>query len=551
MNTNDTRPIEPSDDEILAGVRRHLAGAEPLVPLPPAWGRSAVAGGAGRARVRTTVRSRVGFGGFAPLVMIAAVLVIVVGVGLGNRPWIGGGAGASASGPTGPTGYTVVYLLRPAASQAVTDAALDTTVQIMQRRLNSLGIVGATAEKRPPDEVAVHVPGVADMVTVRGTVGSTSQLAFVLLPAASYGDATSPGQVAIPPVGNRLDPALLATAEFTGADLDLNSVSASEDPGNPGLWQINFGFSSVKAAEFASWTGQHINEYFAIVLDGQVLSVPYIKTEITGGSGSITGDYTEADAKALASVLQGGTLPIPVAEVSFSEDGVTPAPLPSSPPSPESAASYNLPIVAPSITTPTDIPSSGRTIGNANAPVTVDIWVDYQCVTCREFATQTIQQLIEQYVRPGKARIVMHDMIVIDSNIGTHESEQAAEATRCAADQGKFWQYQDWLWANQYQEGSGAFNIDRLVVIAGNLGLDTQVFGQCLNNGTHAAEVQADTAGAGSAGIHGTPTVAVNGHPLATVDYATVSAALVAAKPSGSLPSSAPSVTPSPVASAG
>jgi protein-disulfide isomerase len=541
MNTNETRPIDPSDDEILAAIRRHMADVEPLVPLPPAWSGSTVVGGAGRARVRTTVRSRVGFGGFAPLVAIAAVLVIVVGVGLGSRPWVGGGAGASASGPTGPTGYTVVYLLRPAASQAVTDTALDTTVQIMQRRLNSLGIVGATAEKWPPDEVAVHVPGMASMDTVRKTVGSTGKLAFVLLPAATYGDVDSPGSVPVPAQGTKLDSALLATAEFTGADVDLNTISASEDPGLPGSWRINFSFTSAKAAEFAAWTAQHVNESFAITLDGSVLSVPYILTQINGPASIPTG-LTEADTKALASVLQGGTFPIPVAEVSFSEDGVTPASLPSSPPSPASALSSEaVPIVAPSVATPTDIPSSGRTVGNSNAPVTIDVWIDYQCIPCRNFAVQTIGQLIEQYVRPGKARIVIHDMIVIDGNVGGHESEQAAEASRCAADQGKFWPYQDWLWANQHTEGSGAFNIDRLIVLAGNLGLDAQVFNPCLIDGTHAAEVQADTAGAGSAGIHGTPTVEVNGHLLTTVDYATVSAAVDAAKPSGS-PS--PSGTP-------
>ncbi|HEX7490416.1 MAG TPA: thioredoxin domain-containing protein [Candidatus Limnocylindrales bacterium] len=538
MNTNDTRPIEPSDDEILAGVHRHLTDAEPLIPLTKAW----AGGDVTRPReVRTSVRSRVGFGGFAPFVAIAAVLVIVVGAGLGSRSFGWGGGG-----PTGPTGYTIVYQLQGTAAHPVTQADLDTTASVLEERLNSISIGAQSIEKLPPDELAVHLPLGSNVEIARQVLDVTGQLAFVLLPKATYGDVTSPGSVAVPVAGSSLDPALLATAEFTGADLDPNAISASEGPVSPGFWVINFAFGGTKASEFEAWSGRHINEYFAIVLDGRVMSVPYIKSAIVGGSGQISGDFNEAGAKLVAAYLRYGPLPCPVQEVSFLVDGVVQTSQPSPPVSVTvtlgtfAAADSNGPIVAPSVTTPTDIPSSGRTLGSPSAPVTIDIWIDYQDPNSRDFELQIMPQLIERYVRPGKARIVVHDMIVIDVIGGGVESAHAAAAARCAGDQGKFWQYQDWLWANQEREGSGTFSDDRLIGLAGNVGLDTQAFSQCLTDGTHAAEVQAESSAAGSAGITGIPAIKVNGALVQSYDFETVSAAIEAAAASSSVAPASP-----------
>jgi protein-disulfide isomerase len=468
--------------------------------------------------------------------------VIVVGAGLGSRSFGWGGSGAAASGPTG---YTILYRLEGTVAHPDTATTLDAIVKILQERANLLGIAGASIEKRPPDEVAVRLPLSTDLDVARSTLGSTGWLAFVLLPKKTYGDATAPGSVALPVPGYQLDPALLATAEFTGTDLDPNSIDAAEDPSSPGHWIINLGFTSARAAAFEAWTGQHVNEYFAVTLDGQVMMAPYIKTAIVGGSFQLSSDFTEESAKKGAAFFQAGALPCPIQEMSFSQDGIVyngqptngqptngqPTANRSSTPAPTNSAGL---IVAPSATTPADIPSSGRTLGNPNAPVTIDIWIDYQCPTCRDFALQVMPQLIERYVRPGKARIVVHDMIVIDGYGGGTESAHAAIAASCAAEQGKFWQYQDWLWANQETEDSGTFSEDRLVVFAGNVGLDTQAFSQCLADGTHAAQVQAESSAAGSAGITGTPSIEVNGALVQSYDFATLSAAIEAAAASTS-----------------
>jgi protein-disulfide isomerase len=211
------------------------------------------------------------------------------------------------------------------------------------------------------------------------------------------------------------------------------------------------------------------------------------------------------------------------------------------------------PISSPTATTPADITSSGRTLGAPAAPVTLDIWNDYQCPQCKVFAESVLPELVDHYVRPGKVQIVYHDLLVIDGNVGGTESADAANAARCAADQGKFWTYQDWLWANQGSEGSGAFSLARLVAIGGQSGLDTSAFQPCVEQRKHAGDVTAESASAGQS-VNATPTLLVNGVVLNGNDLQTVSAAIDLAVPAafpsrgdatGASPSTGPRVTTS------
>jgi protein-disulfide isomerase len=169
------------------------------------------------------------------------------------------------------------------------------------------------------------------------------------------------------------------------------------------------------------------------------------------------------------------------------------------------------PIIAPGVTTPPDIPASGRTLGNPSAPVTIDVYSDFRCTGCFAFAVEIEPQLVSKYVQPGKAKLVYHDFITIDQG-GVTESRDAANAALCAADQNKFWLYHDWLFANQSaQELPGYFTIDRLLKIGQDAGLDMGSFEPCVRNGSHLSEIQAALKAAPS-GISSTPTIYVNGN---------------------------------------
>jgi protein-disulfide isomerase len=204
----------------------------------------------------------------------------------------------------------------------------------------------------------------------------------------------------------------------------------------------------------------------------------------------------------------------------------------------------------PSIATPSGIATSGRTLGNANAPHTINLWEDFQCSNCGIFTRDMEPQIVANYVATGKVKVVFHDLLVIDGNVGGTESLDAANAARCASDQGMFWPYHDWVFGNQYSEGSGAFTKDRLKTIGQMLGIkDLNTFNSCVDSGSHNSDVTAESSGSG---YSSTPTIVIdNGTPLGAYDYATVSAALdsalgISPSPSaGASASSSPSVGPS------
>jgi protein-disulfide isomerase len=86
------------------------------------------------------------------------------------------------------------------------------------------------------------------------------------------------------------------------------------------------------------------------------------------------------------------------------------------------------------------------------------------------------------------------------------DAQKTAEATECADDQGKFWEYQDLVFANQ-----GALDVDSLKGYAAQLGLDAATFDDCLDTGKQNSEVMKDSQDAQTYGVTGTPAFFVNG----------------------------------------
>ncbi len=203
-------------------------------------------------------------------------------------------------------------------------------------------------------------------------------------------------------------------------------------------------------------------------------------------------------------------------------------------------------IVAPAEPAPAAL-ASGQTLGQANARVTLDVYVDFQCPNCKAYAQEVEPRLVNQYVRTGQARMVLHDLAFLGpgSNPAGDESIQAAAAARCAGDQGKFWAYQEYLFANQGPvENGGTFNRTMFDAIATRLGLGLRAFDTCLADPARVKAVQAATAAAIAGGIKGTPTILVNGTALGSWGLQAITNAIDAAlqgKPVG--PSTAPSAS--------
>jgi protein-disulfide isomerase len=147
--------------------------------------------------------------------------------------------------------------------------------------------------------------------------------------------------------------------------------------------------------------------------------------------------------------------------------------------------------------------------GNPDAPVTIIEFADFQCPYCGRFAADAWQQLDETYIQNGTVRFGYQHFAFLGP-----ESQWAAEASECAAEQDAFWAYHDLLFDRQSGENRGAFSKDNLKQFAAEAGLNTGSFNACLDSGKYVSLVQTETAGAQSLGVNGTPAFLVNGRPL-------------------------------------
>lgn len=153
-----------------------------------------------------------------------------------------------------------------------------------------------------------------------------------------------------------------------------------------------------------------------------------------------------------------------------------------------------------------DLASKGYSKGDPKAKVTIIEFADFQCPFCDRFHQEVEKSLDQNYIASGKVRFVYHDIAILGQ-----ESQWAAEAARCAGDQGKFWQYHDYLYDNQRGENQGAFSKENLKKFALALGLDRQQFNTCLDSAKHKNEVAQNLQDAQAIGVSRTPTSFVNG----------------------------------------
>jgi len=143
--------------------------------------------------------------------------------------------------------------------------------------------------------------------------------------------------------------------------------------------------------------------------------------------------------------------------------------------------------------------------GNANAPVTVVEFSDFQCPFCSRFYTQTLPALQENYIDTGKIKLVYKDLPLDNLHPNARPAHIAAE---CADEQGKFWEYHDVLFENQAQWSrlSSTDLSSQLNQYATSMGLESASFDSCLSSPSMADEVNADFLQAAQYGATGTPT---------------------------------------------
>jgi protein-disulfide isomerase len=145
--------------------------------------------------------------------------------------------------------------------------------------------------------------------------------------------------------------------------------------------------------------------------------------------------------------------------------------------------------------------------GSEDAPVRVEEYMDYQCPYCAMVARLTVPGIIERYVETGQVRYILYDFPVHPGE----NSYLAAEAARCAGDQGAYWRMHDVLLGRLSEWSQEGNPTGRFREYAEQLGLDMDAYRTCMSERRHRDVVLASRRRGEQQGINSTPTFVING----------------------------------------
>jgi protein-export membrane protein SecD len=211
-------------------------------------------------------------------------------------------------------GLRVEYQAQPKEGVNPTPEAMGVIKDIIERRVNTTGVSEPVVVVQGSDRVVIELPGATDVDSVRRLVGQTGQLDFVPLgtTTATKGQVLDLAQ--FPPLfgGDQIQSAAIGQDQNGGLAVDF--VLKNDGP-NSG------------AQLFAAHTAANIGRYFAVTLDGTVITAPSINSSIPNGQVQITagtiGGFPAAEANELVTVLKFGSLPFPIQELSSEQISAT------------------------------------------------------------------------------------------------------------------------------------------------------------------------------------------------------------------------------------
>lgn len=181
-------------------------------------------------------------------------------------------------------GVYVVLEAKPEKGMKLDDDAMSRLIEVLDRRINGLGVAESVVQRAGADRVIIELPGVTNSEEAVNMIGKTALLEFRLM--------NKEGELGEP---------LLTGGALKKADVSYDNL------GRP---QIQFEMNVEGAKKFAKITRENIGKQLAITLDGEVQTAPMINGEIPSGNGVITGNYTVDEAKKTATLLNAGALPV-------------------------------------------------------------------------------------------------------------------------------------------------------------------------------------------------------------------------------------------------
>ena len=150
-----------------------------------------------------------------------------------------------------------------------------------------------------------------------------------------------------------------------------------------------------------------------------------------------------------------------------------------------------------------------KALGNEDADITVIEFADYRCPFCHKFHEETFDKLVTNFLNTGKAKYLFKDLVVNDRS-EYKGSMQAAVASHCAAEQGKYWEYSKEIFKNFKPEPQHWINLDSLITFANNIQIqDIGKFKSCVESNKYQNQIQESGTLAKQLGITGTPSFVI------------------------------------------
>jgi protein-export membrane protein SecD len=217
------------------------------------------------------------------------------------------------------------------AEQEVTTGQMNTARQIIDQRVNALGVTEPVVQVEGERRILVELPGIDNPEDAISLIQETALLEFIDTGSQPLEEGTcvqtsentgpSPCQI-IPGLDGNEDvivQAPLFETVMTGAALRMATPQLDDF----GQAYVDFTLQTDQADYFADYTRAHVGQFLTIVLDKEVISSPRINSEISGGQGTITGQFTLSEAEKLALQLRFGSLPVPLRIESTRQVGAT------------------------------------------------------------------------------------------------------------------------------------------------------------------------------------------------------------------------------------
>ncbi len=244
------------------------------------------------------------------------------------------------------SGATLTWSLNGAAQRTMADSATDQALKIIDSRINAIGVAEPTLQRRGgqnSNEILLQMPGISDPEHVKQLLAGQSHLELVhvisppspnpaqnyfskeeaiaslnsggnipanrrVLPYTEREDLANPGATANAPKQQKWV-VIESPAIIDG--IDLRTASALPDRAGSDKYLITFSLKKSGADKFGAWTGANINEYMGVLLNDEVKSIAFIKSQIFD-TGEITGNFTKEQGEDLALTLRSGALPAPI-----------------------------------------------------------------------------------------------------------------------------------------------------------------------------------------------------------------------------------------------